>query len=270
MLRDITIGQYYNTKSVLHALDPRTKIIALLVMMVLVFVANSPVEYLVMTLVTVLLVIASHVPAPFILRGMNPVWLLVAFTGVINLFVVGGENTLFEFYALKVTVESLELTISMMVRVLLLVVMSTLLTLTTSPMVLTTGIEKLLKPLEKIKFPAHEVAMMMSIALRFIPTLTDEADKIMKAQAARGNDFEGGGLIKKVKGMMPLFIPLFVSAFRRADELAMAMESRCYNGGKNRTSFKRLKYKKSDAAAYIIVALMVLAMVVYRMAGALI
>lgn len=264
MLRDITIGQYFNTKSFVHKLDPRTKLICLLVMMVVIFTVNSRLEYLFVVLVTAAAIAASRVPFSYIMKGMKPVWLIVAFTAVLNLFMGGGTDVIFQWGILKITSESAELCVSMVLRVVLLVCISSLLTLTTSPMELTSGIEKLMKPLEKIKFPAHEVAMIMSIALRFIPTLTEEAEKIMKAQAARGNDFESGGFVKKAKGMIPLFVPLFISAFRRADELAMAMECRCYNGGVNRTSFKVLKYKKQDAIAFLFFALVVVILVVYR------
>lgn len=268
MLRDITIGQYYNTKSPIHSLDVRVKIISLIVLMVAIFMVNSFFEYAVITAFILALIFLSRVPFGYILRGMKPVLFLIAFTAVINLFFGGGETVLFEYGVIKITKEAVILALSMMMRVMLLVTMSNLLTLTSSPMIIAKGIEKLLKPLEKIKFPSHEVAMMMSIALRFIPTLTDEAEKIMKAQASRGNDLESGGIVKKAKGMIPLFVPLFVSAFRRADELAMAMECRCYNGGKNRTSFNNLRYKKIDVAAYIIVVLVVCITFADRVFGA--
>ncbi|MBR5535351.1 MAG: energy-coupling factor transporter transmembrane protein EcfT [Clostridia bacterium] len=267
MLRDITIGQYYNTKSFIHSLDPRCKIISLAVMMVVIFMASSLAEYAVAITVTCLIIILSKVELSYILKGMKPVWLLVVFTALINVFMGGGERVIFSFFVLKVTEESVYLAVSMMLRVILLVTVSTLLTLTTSPTVLTTGIEKLLKPLEKVKFPSHEVAMMMSIALRFIPTLTEEADKIIKAQAARGNDIESGGMTKKIKGMIPLFVPLFVSAFRRADDLAMAMECRNYTGGVNRTSYKRLEYKKGDWIAYIFMGALLAFTVIYHTVG---
>ncbi len=267
MLRDITIGQYYNTKSVVHSLDPRCKIIGLIVMMVLIFFAHSAFEYAFVSVLTCALIAASRVPVGYILKGMKPVWLIVIFTALINIFVGKGETVLFEIGFLSVTREAVYTAGGMMLRVILLVTVSTLLTLTTSPMVLTSGIEKLLKPLEKIKFPAHAVAMMMSIALRFIPTLTEEAEKIMKAQAARGNNIEGGGFFNKLKGMIPLFVPLFVSAFRRADELAMAMECRCYTGEGNRTSFKRLEYKKGDIVAFLCMLGAVLFVVIYRVVG---
>ncbi len=267
MLRDITIGQYYNTKSSLHSLDPRCKLIGLLVMMVLIFVAHSVFEYAFVALVTIALAVLSRVPAMYILKGMKPVWLIVAFTAVINIFMGGGEDVIFTWWIFTATKESVLLALSMMLRVVLLVMVSTLLTLTTSPTVLTSGLEKLLKPLEKIKFPSHEVAMMMSIALRFIPTLGEEAEKIMKAQAARGNDIESGGIMKKISGMIPLFVPLFISAFRRADELAMAMECRCYAGGCHRTSFRKLEYKKNDIVAFLLMVTACLVIVIYRMVG---
>ncbi len=267
MLRDITIGQYYKTKSILHDMDPRSKIILLVVMMIVIFSVDTVAEYALLILMSFLCIRLSRVPAAYILKGMKPVWVLVIFTAVINLFMGGGENTIVQWGSLKITYESVMLALSMMMRVILLVVFSTLLTLTTSPMTLTTGIEKLLKPLEKIKFPSHEVAMMMSIALRFIPTLTQEAEKIMKAQKARGNDFETGGFLKKVRGMIPLFVPLFISAFRRADDLAMAMEARCYHGGANRTSFKILKYKKCDYAAFAVVGVFLCVIIILRVVG---
>lgn len=267
MLRDITIGQYYNGKSYVHSLDPRCKLIGLMVMMVLIFVAHSVVEYAFVTVLTGVIIALSRVPVAYILKGMKPVWLIVAFTAVINVFMGGGEEVIFAWGFLEVTREAVYMALGMMLRVILLVTVSTLLTLTTSPMVLTSGIESLLKPLERVKFPSHEVAMMMSIALRFIPTLTEEAEKIMKAQAARGNDIESGGFIGKIKGMIPLFVPLFVSAFRRADELAMAMECRCYTGGGSRTAFKRLEYKRGDAVAFVFMLVAVLFVVIYRMVG---
>ncbi len=264
MLKDITIGQYYNTSSLIHALDPRTKIISLIVMMVLIFVLNSPVEYAVAIGLTGVMVLMSKVPIGFILKGLKPIWLLITFTAVINLLLGTGEEVLFKWQFITITKEALYLAIVMMIRVVLLVVLSSLLTLTTPAMNLTTGIERLLRPLEVIKFPSHEVAMMMSIALRFIPTLTNEAEKIMKAQASRGNDFESGGIIKKAMAMVPLFIPLFISAFRRADELAMAMECRCYRGGKGRTDYKVLKYRICDLVAFIFVLALTIAVVCIR------
>lgn len=264
MLKDITIGQYYNTTSLIHALDPRTKVISLIVMMVLIFLLNSPVEYMVAIALTIIMVLLSKVPIGFILKGLKPIWLLITFTAIINLLLGSGEIVIFKWEFITITKEACFLAVSMMIRVVLLVVLSSLLTLTTPAMNLTTGIEKLLRPLEVIKFPSHEVAMMMSIALRFIPTLTNEAEKIMKAQSSRGNDFESGGIVKKAMAMVPLFVPLFISAFRRADELAMAMECRCYRGGKGRTSFKVLKYKTCDVVAFIFVCMITTTLILVR------
>ena len=267
MLRDITIGQFYNTKSLMHKLDPRTKLIGLFVIMVLIFSLNSIYGYAVAFLFTAMCILLSRVPLGYILKGMKPVWLIVLFTFVLNIFMGGGETVICKWWIFTIKKEALILAVSMMARVVLLVTVSTLLTLTTNPMSLTTGIEKLLKPLERVKFPSHEVAMMMSIALRFIPTLTDEAEKIMKAQASRGNDFESGSIVKKAKGMIPLFIPLFIGAFRRADDLAMAMECRCYNGGNNRTSFKKLEFKMCDFVAFFAIFVYAIVLVILNIWG---
>lgn len=267
MLRDITIGKYYNISSFVHSLDPRCKIISLIVFMVLIFMVKTPVEYLCMALVTLVVVHVSRVPFSYIVKGLKPVWLLVVFTAIINLFFGGGEVVVFKWWLVTITRESVYLALSMMVRIVILIIISSLLTLTTSPMELTGGIEKLLKPLEKIKFPSHEIAMMMSIALRFIPTLTNETEKIMKAQRARGNDIDEGSILQKAKAMVPLLVPLFISSFRRADDLAVAMEARCYNGGINRTSFKELKYKKGDAVAFLCVILICVAIIILRTVG---
>lgn len=267
MLRDITIGQYYNTASKVHSLDPRVKIISLLVLMIAVFSVKTPMGYALLVLFTVAVIFLSKVPMGYILKGMKPVWFLIGFTAVVNLFFGSGQTVIFEWGFLSVTKEATILAATMMIRVVLLVTLSNLLTLTTSPMVISTGIERLLKPLDKLHFPSHEVAMMMSIALRFIPTLSFEAEKIMKAQASRGNDFESGSIGEKIKGMVPLFVPLFVSSFKRADDLAMAMECRCYNGGKNRTSFRQLKYKRCDIIAYAVVILLSLVLVMCRIFG---
>jgi energy-coupling factor transport system permease protein len=264
MLKDITIGQYYAAPSKIHSLDPRTKIIWLILYMVLVFSAKTPLEYLFIVLLTVFFVALSKVPFSFIVRGLKPVAFLVCFTAVINLFMTRGGDEIFSFGFLKVTENGLSLAVSMLLRIILLVVGSSLLTLTTSPTVLTGGLEKLMEPLSHLKFPSHEIAMMMSIALRFIPTLVDEAEKIMKAQISRGGEFESGNPIKKAKAMLPLLVPLFVSAFRRADELAMAMETRCYRGGVGRTSYKILKYKKCDVAAFLLGAISIAVIVLLR------
>ncbi len=267
MLRDVTIGQYYKTASPIHSLDPRTKIIALLVLMITIFTLNSAWEYGFMLAVTGGIIALSRVPLSFMLRGLKPLWMLILFTAVINLLFTGGEDIVFEWQFLTITAEGVRLAVSMVLRVVMLVVISTLLTLTTSPMSITAGLERLMKPLEKIKFPSHEVAMMMSIALRFIPTLTEEAEKTVKAQASRGNDIESGGIIKRAKAMVPLLIPMFIGAFRRADDLSMAMETRCYRGGVNRTSFKVLKYRRCDVIAFVIVILITAACMIMSILG---
>ncbi len=267
MLKDITLGQYYAAQSPIHRLDPRTKLILLIVYMILLFTVKTAAQYIFIVLITAVCIALSRVPLMFILRGLKPVALLVAFTAIINLFMTRGGNDLFSFGIIRITENGVYLAVSMTVRILLLVAGSSLLTLTTSPMTLTNGIERLMKPLSRIGFPSHEIAMMMSIALRFIPTLVDETEKIMKAQTSRGGDFESGNLITKAKAMVPLFVPLFVSAFRRADELAMAMETRCYRGGNNRTSYKILKYKRCDVLAFIEAALAAAAITALRLIG---
>lgn len=255
MLKDITIGQYYMAKSAIHALDPRTKLLGTLFYMALIFIASKPLEYAFLCALTLLFALLSKVPVTFLLRGLKSVMILILFTAVLNLFMSGGETVILQYGVFKITYEGVVLAGRMIARIILLIVISSLLTLTTTPTVLTNGLERFMRPLSKIGFPAHEIAMMMSIALRFIPTLADEADKIMKAQTSRGSDFEGGGIIKKAKALLPLFVPLFVSAFRRADDLAMAMETRCYHGGENRTSYTCLKFKRCDMAAFTVFAL---------------
>ncbi|MCD8049213.1 MAG: energy-coupling factor transporter transmembrane protein EcfT [Clostridia bacterium] len=252
MFRDMTLGQYYNTKSVIHSLDPRTKLIILLAYMVMLFVIDTPAEHAVMIAFTIAAAALSNVPVKFIMRGLKPVALLMAFTAAINLLMTRSGEVLWSFGFLQITDAGVKIAVEMLLRVMMLVTGSSILTLTTQPTVLTNGMESLMKPLGKIGFPAHEIAMMMSIALRFIPTLTDEADKIVKAQTSRGGDFDTGGIIKKAKAMIPLFVPLFVSAFRRADDLAMAMEARCYHGGAGRTAYRQLKYERGDAAAFVV------------------
>ncbi len=253
MLRNMTIGQYYDVDSPVHRLDPRTKMTALLVYMVLLFTAESVGQYVLLALATVVFVCLSKVPAEFVIRGLKPVALLVVITAVLNLLMTRSGDVLVEYGIFKITTGGVRLSLSMAARVMMLVTGSSVLTLTTAPTVLTGGLEKMMAPLSKLKFPSHEIAMMMSIALRFIPTLCEEADKIMKAQTARGVDFSEGGLIKRLKAMTPLLVPLFVSAFRRADDLAMAMETRCYHGGA-RTSYRELKFKKRDLAAGVLMA----------------
>ncbi len=258
MLKDITIGQYVDTKSVIHRLDPRTKIILLFVYLIVLFSASSALGYAAIAVFTGVVVYLSKVPVKFILRGMKPILFILVFTLLLNLFVTPGEiiwsMKILPSWTVEMTREGVYMAILMFFRLILLVITSSLLTLTTSPMNLTDGIEKLLRPLEIIKVPAHEIAMMMTIAIRFIPTLAEEADKIMKAQMARGADFESGNLVKRIKALLPLLVPLFVSAFRRADDLAVAMDARCYHGGKNRTRMKEIKIENRDYFAAAVTA----------------
>jgi len=251
MITDITLGQYLPGNSAIHRLDPRTKIILTLLYMVCLFIVNNLPAFLLISILMAVVTKISGIPIKFILKSIKPLYFFIVFTAILNIFMTDGHY-LFRYGWLHISIEGIYNTVLMSTRLILLVGGSSLLTYTTSPIVLTDGIERLLKPLEKIKFPAHELAMMMTIALRFIPTIIEETDKIIKAQTARGADFDTGGLIKKAKAMIPLLIPLFVSSFRRADELALAMECRGYHGGSGRTKLKQLKYKKLDYAAYLI------------------
>ncbi len=253
MIRDITLGQYYQTDSIVHRLDPRVKIAATLVFICSLFVVEQAAGYIVAVLFLAFAIRLSHVPFRFMMRGMRAILFLLLITFFFNLFLTPGE-AVFHIWKLSVTKEGISLAVKMAVRLSLLIIGSSVMTLTTTPNNLTDGLEKMLKPLQKCKVPVHEVAMMMSIALRFIPILLEETDKIMKAQMARGASFDEGNLIQKAKSMVPLLVPLFISAFRRANDLAMAMEARCYRGGEGRTKMKPLQYKKRDFAAYLILA----------------
>lgn len=246
MLKDITIGQHYPTDSVIHKLDPRTKILITLALIVGLFIINKFIGYLFIIAFIAASIVISKIPVRYMLKGLKPLYVLIFITFLINVFMTRGE-ILFGIGPLNVTKEGLYQAVFMAMRLILLVIGTSLLTLTTSPIMLTDGIEHLLNPFKKIGLPAHELAMMMTIALRFIPTLLEETDKIMKAQIARGADFESGNIISRAKSLVPLLVPLFISAFRRADELAMAMEARCYRGGDHRTRMKELKMQKQDA-----------------------
>lgn len=249
MLRDITLGQYYQADSVIHKLDPRVKLVATITFIISLFVVQNFIGYIIAALFLVLSIKLSKVPFRFMIKGMKAIVFLLLITVVFNLFLTPGE-ALVSVWKLTITKEGLKTAVFMAIRLMFLIVGSSVMTLTTTPNSLTDGMEKLMNPLKKIKVPVHEIAMMMSIALRFIPILIEETDKIMKAQIARGADFESGNLIKKAKSLVPLLVPLFISAFRRANDLAMAMEARCYRGGDHRTKMKPLKYRKRDAAAY--------------------
>lgn len=255
MIKDITIGQYIDGNSPIHKMDARVKILSSLLFIALLFMIRCFAAYVVMTLFIAFMVKLSGVPLKFILRGLKPLLFILIFTVAINVLMTPGES-LVEFpvfrWTLKITREGVITGVYMMLRLIYLVIGTSILTLTTSPLMLTDGIEKLLSPFSVIKVPAHEIAMMMTIAIRFIPTLAEEADKIMKAQTARGADFESGSVLRRAKAMIPLLVPLFVSAFRRADELAVAMDARCYRGGKNRTRMKQMKMGRYDIYAAIV------------------
>ena len=265
MIRDITIGQYYPSDSKLHRLDPRVKILCTLLYLISLFLFQNIWGYLVATVFLALVIKCSKVPFKFIVKGLKPILMLLLFTVLLNLFLTRTGNVIFEFWILQVTDQGVRTAFFMIIRLVYLILGSSIMTFTTTPNALTDGIEKLLWPLRKIKFPVHEIAMMMSIALRFIPILLEETDKIMKAQIARGANLESGNIIQKAKAMIPILVPLFVSAFRRANDLAMAMEARCYRGGEGRTKMKPLMYKKKDYVAYVITILyMVVAIAVGR------
>ncbi len=250
MLREITIGQYYPVDSVLHRMDPRTKLFGTMMYIVSLFLADSVWGYVAAALFLAVAIRLSKVPVSFMVRGLKAILFLLLISVSFNLFLTEGEE-LFRIWFLRVTKEGVRTAGFMAVRLIFLVLGSSVMTLTTTPNQLTDGLEKSLGFLKKIRMPVHEVAMIMSIALRFIPILVEETDKIMKAQMARGADFESGGLIRKAKSMVPLLVPLFISAFRRATDLAMAMEARCYRGGDGRTKMKPLRYARRDGLAYL-------------------
>ncbi|MBE7005125.1 MAG: energy-coupling factor transporter transmembrane protein EcfT [Ruminococcaceae bacterium] len=247
MLKDITLGQYFPGNTLAHRLDPRTKLLAVVFYIVAVFSCHSVWGYGAAILTLIISATVSKVSAKALFRGLKPVLFIIVFTAVLNLFYTPGE-VVWTWWVLKLTREGIRTAVAMVARITLLITGTFLLTYTTSPIQLTDGLESLLNPLKKLHVPVHELAMMMSIALRFIPTLIEETDKIMSAQKARGADFESGGLIQRAKALIPLLVPLFVSAFRRADELATAMECRCYHGGEGRTKLHVLRYAGRDYA----------------------
>ncbi len=250
MLRDITLGQYYQTESCIHRLDPRVKLGGTILFVLSLFFFRNALGYVAAVLFLGIVIRLSHVPFRYMVRGMKGILLLLLLTVVFNLFLTPG-TPIVTVWRIRITWEGAALALTMAVRLTLLIIGSSVMTLTTTPNHLTDGMERLLGPLRIFKVPVHEVAMMMSIALRFIPILLEETDKIMKAQIARGADFESGNLLKKAKALVPLLVPLFVSAFRRANDLALAMESRCYRGGEGRTKMKPLIYQRRDYAAYL-------------------
>lgn len=252
MLRDITLGQYYPADSVIHKLDPRVKLFATMLYIISLFCFRGIVALLVATAFLFAVIRVSKVPFKFMVKGLKAIIILMLITAVFNLFLTPGEPIV-SFWIFHITAEGAKNAILMTLRLVYLILGTSIMTLTTTPNQLTDGLEKALMPLSRIGVPVHAIAMMMSIALRFIPILIEETDKIMKAQMARGADFESGNLLQRVKNMIPLLVPLFVSAFRRADDLAMAMEARCYNGGNGRTKMKPLRYESRDRIAYLIV-----------------
>ena len=255
MIRDITIGQYYPAKSCLHALDPRVKLAGTMAFILSLFLFDGYFGYVVATLFLATVIKLSKVPFSFMVRGLKAVVMLLMFTVIFNLFLTRQGTEIFSWKFIHVYDKGIILAVTMGFRLILLIIGSSLMTLTTTPNQLTDGMEKLLAPFNKIHVPVHEIAMMMSIALRFIPILLEETDKIMKAQQARGADFENGNLLQKAKALIPILVPLFVSAFRRANDLAMAMEARCYHGGAGRTKMKPLRYARKDYVAYGVLVL---------------
>ena len=257
MLKDITLGQYFPGNSVVHRLDPRTKLIMLVLYIVALFCAVSWVSYAAVLVFLAVTIKISTIPLKSLVRGMKPLIMILVFTGVLNLFFTAGDTVLVSFWRITITMEGVVRAIFMVVRILMLISGTFLLTYTTSPISLTDGLESLLNPLKAIRLPVHELSMMMCIALRFIPTLIEETDKIMCAQRARGADFETGSLLQRVKALVPILVPLFISAFRRADELATAMECRCYQGGDGRTKMKLLRFSYFDFVALGVGALLI-------------
>ena len=261
MLKDITLGQYFPGNSSIHRLDPRTKLIFLVVYIVALFLASGWVSYALMLVFLISIISVSQIPPKSFVKGMKPLVFILTFTAILNLFFTTGEQVLVSFLGITVYWEGLTRAVFMLLRIVMLITGTFLLTYTTSPIALTDGLESLLSPLKKLHVPVHELSMMMCIALRFIPTLIEETDKIMSAQKARGADFESGKLMERVKALVPILVPLFISAFRRADELATAMECRCYHGGDGRTKMKLLRYNRLDYSAFGMAVLMIVLVV---------
>ena len=257
MLKNITLGQFFPGESIIHRMDPRTKLILVFAFVVGIFLVKSFLGYLMVGIYILSIIAISKIPLKFMLRGLKPIFIIVLFTLVLNILMTPGENLIFQWGRLKIYQEGIRTGFYFAVRLILLVLGSQILTLTTSPLALTDGLETLFKPMQKIGMPVHELAMMMTIALRFIPTLLNETDKIMKAQMSRGADFESGNLVSRAKSLVPVMVPLFISAFRRADDLALAMEARCYRGGEGRTRMKKLAFTKADLLSTFVFMLFV-------------
>lgn len=258
------IGQYVPGNSFIHRLDPRTKIIIIFFYVIIVFFANNVLSYSLLTAFALFIVISTRVPIRYIIKGLTPVWILIIFTMLLHLFLTKEGPVVWEFYTITIHKGGIIQGLVISLRFILLVMMTSLLTLTTTPLEITDAIESLLNPLKRFKFPVHELALMMSISLRFIPTLMQETDKISKAQASRGVDFKTGPMKERIKAIIPLLIPLFVSAFKRAEELAMAMEARGYQGGEGRTKLRELAYKKIDYISFILFLLIIITLFVIR------
>ena len=267
VLKDITLGQFFPGNTIIHKLDPRTKLILVIVYIVALFTAKSYLSYAVVIVVFIACVVISKIRLKSLVSGLKPILIIIIITAILNILFTRGGRVLAEFWKITITSEGVRIAAFMVIRLMLLIMGTFILTYTTSPISLTDGLERLLSPLKKLKVPVHELAMMMSIALRFIPTLIEETDKIMSAQKARGADFETGGLIEKAKTLLPLLVPLFVSAFRRADELAVAMESRCYHGGEGRTRMNVLTMKRRDWIALALGAVFLAAIIVLARFG---
>lgn len=263
MLSDITIGQYFPGSSILHRLDPRTKVVLLFFYLVLIFVCRSAISYAILSALTFALMVLSKVPLRMMLRSLKPLWWIILFTFVIHVFSTPGEE-LAKVWIFSVTWEGIVQGFYVSLRLVLLILLSSLLTFTTSPLKLTDAMEALLAPFKRIGVPAHELAMMMTIALRFVPTLIQETDRIMKAQQSRGANFTDGSIAKRLRAFVPVLVPLFLSAFRRADDLAMAMEARCYRGGEGRTQMKALKITSVDYVAWGFTIVLIAAVIVLR------
>lgn len=268
MLNDVTFGQYYPAQSFVHKLDPRLKLLALIAFIVALFLCKTFYGMALCFVVLTAIIIAARVPFGSVLRSVKGIIFLLVFTSVLNLFFHGGEHLLWSYGIIKIYREAIVFTIFLILRLLFLVIASSILTLTTTPVSLCDGIESLLKPLSYIKFPVHELALIMSIALRFIPTLIDETNRIISAQKARGADFESGNIFKRIKAIVPILIPLLISAFRRAEELGDAMDARCYSGSKNRTKYKKLKFGWRDLLSFFTVAATVAGVVLFNVYGA--
>ena len=262
MLKDITLGQFFPGNSIIHRLDPRTKLIMLVVYIVALFMSANWISYILLFAGLAAVIKISTIPVKSIVKGMKPLVLILVFTGILNLFFTQEGTLLVDFWIIKIYSGGLSRAAMMVARILMLITCTFLLTYTTSPIALTDGLEALMNPLKKVGVPVHELSMMMCIALRFIPTLIEETDKIMCAQKARGADFENGSLMDRAKALIPILVPLFISAFRRADELATAMECRCYQGGEGRTKMKLLRYHREDMISFGIGALILAAVTV--------